>query len=96
MELQPWRSAAPDDLDVPPDDAARVTRPERFHRGLLRREAAREVRSGVAPPATIGNLAVREDPSQEALAVAVENFSHAWNIGGVQPDAEDVHDRAPA
>jgi hypothetical protein len=33
---------------------------------------------------------------QEALSVLSEQFSDARDVGGVNPDAEDVHDRTTA
>jgi hypothetical protein len=33
---------------------------------------------------------------QEAFAVSFENRCHARDVGGVETNTEDVHDRAPA
>jgi hypothetical protein len=33
---------------------------------------------------------------QETIAIALEHVSEAGNVGGVEPDAEDIHDSATA
>ena len=83
-------------LDVLPEHTARVTGAERLHTSFLGREAAGEVRDGVAPPLTIGNLAVGEDAAQETIAVALQRLRDARDVRRVEPDSNDVHDSAPA
>ena len=69
MEAQRGGPSVADDLDVVPQSLG-VTGAERLHRRFLGGEPAGQVRGGVAVPGTIGNLAVGEDPPQEAVAVA--------------------------
>lgn len=90
------RSAATDDLDVPPDDTPRVSSSQRFHGGFLGREPACEVWGGISAPRTISDLIVREDATKEAVAVALEYLGDAWNVGGVDSDSENIHDRTSA
>ena len=45
---------------------------------------------------TIGNLAGSEHAVQESFAVALEHVGDARDVGGVEADAEDVHDRTTA
>ena len=73
-----------------------MTGPESLHRRFLRGKPAGEVRNGVAAPRTIGDLPVRENPVQEAVAITLERFRNPWNIRRVQTDSDDVHVRAPA
>jgi hypothetical protein len=89
-------SAAAHDFDVLPEHAVRLTGPERLHRRFLRGEAAGEVRSRVPALGTICNLTRCKHALQETLAVAVEQVSDTRDIGGVQADAEDIHDRTTA
>jgi hypothetical protein len=96
VQLQARWAGMPDDLDVLPQDAVGLARAERFHRGFLDREAARQVRSRIPSLGTIGDLTGREHTVQEALAVAFEQLRDSGNVGGVEADAEDVHDRTTA
>ena len=96
VELQAWRAAAADDLDVLPQHAARLACPERLHRRLLRGEASGEVRNRIPPLCTIGNLAVREDAAQEPIAITLEDVRDAMEIRRIDADANDVHARASA
>ncbi len=93
---RPRRSATADDFDVLPQHAARMAGAERFHRRFFRRESSSQMRSGVPPLGTIGNLAGGEHALQEAIAVTFEHLCKAGNVGGVEPDAEYVHDRSTA
>ena len=71
VQPQLRRTVDAEHLDVLPEHAARVAGAERLHRRFLRREAAREMRDRVAPPRTIGDLPLREDPPEEAVAIAL-------------------------
>lgn len=97
VELQARRTAAAThDFDVLPQDPLRFARAERFHRGFLRGEASRKMRSRIPPPDTICNLAGREHALQEPLAVLIEDLGNARNVGRVEANSEDVHGRTPA
>ncbi len=65
---------------------------ERFHRCFLRREPAGEVRNRITPARTISNLAVGEDPPEEAIPIFRIGRCDAGDVGGVQPEPDDVHD----
>jgi hypothetical protein len=79
-----------------PQDAAGMAGAESLHRRFLRRKSAGEMRDGVAPPRTIGDLLFGEHPMQEAIAVALERFRNPRQIRRVQTNSDDVHVRAPA
>lgn len=91
LQLQVRRPTAPNDLDVFPHDAARLSGAERLHGRLFDREPAGQVRNRVPALCTIGNLAVGEDAAQETIAVSFEKVSHAMQIRRVDSDANDVH-----
>src|SRR6266851_5755778 len=61
MQRELRRAAASNDLDVAPQHALRMAGTERLHRGLLRREAAREMNGRVPPARAVGDLAFSED-----------------------------------
>jgi hypothetical protein len=96
VKLQAGWTAASHDLDVLPQDALRLTGAERFHRGLLRGEAPREMWSRIPALGTIGNLTGSEHAVQESVAIAFEDVGDTGNVGGVETYAEDVHDRTTA
>ena len=91
MQPQLRRSAHADDFDILPQHAARVAGSERLHCRFLGRETPGEMRYGIAPARTIGNLPLGEDPAQKAVAVATEHVGHAGDVGGVEADPEYVH-----
>ncbi len=76
------------DLQIPPADAERQSRPERLRGRLFRREARREMRDGIAPGPAVGNLILGEDAAQEPLVPARDDFTHAWDPYEIDPDAE--------
>lgn len=96
VQLQLRRPAEADDLDVLPQHAAGMAGAESLHRRFLGRKPAGEVRDGVAPPRTIGDLPLGENPVQEPVAIAPECFRNPWKIRRVQTNSNDVHVRAPA
>lgn len=96
VKLQPRWTTAADDLDVLPQDAARVAGAEGLHRRFLGRKSTGQMRSGISAASTIGNLASSEHALQEAIAIALEHLGEAGNVSGVETDAENVHDLATA
>ena len=72
-QLQPRRSATANYFDILPEHAARVARAARLHGGFLGGETAGQVRRGVAPLRTIGNLSCGKHAVQEAIAVPFEH-----------------------
>lgn len=96
MQVQPRWSALPNHLDVFPDDALRLAGAEGFHRRFLHREPACEVRGRVSPLGTIGNLTRSEHALEKTIAVAIDEFGDTGNIGGVETNTENVHDRTTA
>ena len=70
--------------------------PERLHRRFLCGEPPGEMRYGIPAPRTIGNLSVGEHAMQKALAIAFEGRADPGNVGGIEPESEDVHGVAPA
>ena len=90
-QLQVRWTEMPDDLDVLPQHAARVPRPERLHRRFLGGKARRQARDRVAVPRTIGNLAIGEHPVQKPIAVPFEDVTHARDVGGIEAETQDAH-----
>ena len=96
VQLQSWRPAATDDLNVLPDDPARVSRAERFHRSFLRREPAGEVGHGKAAPCAILDLSGRKHAPREPFAVALQHVVDARELGRVEANPDDGHSASPA
>src|SRR5438034_11217509 len=67
-----------------------MTGAKRFHGRLLYREAAGEMGSGAAPPLAVGNFAVGEHAMEKPVAVALDRVRDARDVGGIQPDSDDV------
>lgn len=78
-------------FDVFPQDTARMTRAERLHGRFFRGKPSGQMRRGISPARTIGNLSVGEDATKKPFAVPLEHVGHARNVGGVEPQADDVH-----
>ena len=84
VQPQLRRTAVAEHLDVLPQHAARMAGAERLHAGFLRGEAAGQRRDGIAAPRTIGDLSLREDAAEKALAVPLADVGDARNVGGVE------------
>lgn len=91
VEEQPRWTADANDLDVLPEHAARPPGAQRFHRRFFGRKPSGQVRRGIPPARTIGNLAGCKHALQKALTVALEDRGQPGNVGRVQADAEDIH-----
>jgi len=85
------RPELPDDLDVFPQNATRMARAQRLHRGFLRREASREARYRVAVAHTISNLLLRVHASEKAVAVALKRVADPRDVRRVEAQTDDVH-----
>src|SRR5579862_4143015 len=93
MQLQLRRTAVPDDLDVAPENARRMACAERLHRRFLRGEPAGKMNRRDPPARAVGDLAVREDASQETVPVPFNRLGNPGDVGGVEAEADDVwHD----
>ena len=79
------------DLDVPPEDALRVTGAEGLHGRLLRREAAREMNCRIVAPPAVRHFGLGEDAMREAFAVSLDGRGNARDVDGVEPETDDVH-----
>lgn len=91
MKLQLRGAAVADDLDVAPEDAVRMARSERFHRGFLGREAGGEVGSGAPPAPAIGDLAICKHALQEAVAEALDGLLDPIDLRRVEPGSDYLH-----
>lgn len=96
MQPELRRAKRAEDFNILPEHAARMTRAERFHCRFLGGEAPGEMRHGVPPARTIGNLTLREDTAQEPLSVSFKRAGDAWEVGGINSQSEDSHGSAPA
>lgn len=91
VKLQSRRSSATDDLDILPHDAARLSRPERFHRGFLDGETACEMWDRVSTLCTIGNLAVGKDAAQESISISFEHVGDSRQVRRIDTYSNDGH-----
>ena len=96
MQPQLRRSPGPDHFDVLPEHAAGVPCAERLHGGFLRGESAGKVRNRIAPARAVGNLGVRKDPPEEAIAIPLQQRRDSRQVRCIQSDSNDVHVCAPA
>ena len=69
---------------------------ERLHRRFLGGKARGETGNGIALTGTIGNLGGGEHALKEAIAVAREDVPDPRNVGRVEAEADDAHDRSQA
>ena len=90
VQLELRRPAAADHLDVTPEDPLRMARAERFHRRLLRGEAAREMNRRLAAPHAVRDFTLGENTLQESLAIALDGADDARDVGGVDTQTYDV------
>lgn len=86
----------PHDFDVFPEHAAGVARAKGLHAGLLGGETAGQVRDGVPPARTIGNLPLGEDAAEKTVAVPLEDVRDPRKVSGVDTQPDDVHECSPA
>ncbi len=92
VQPQLRRSAWPTNhLDVAPKHALRVSGAERFHRRFFGCEPACEMNRRMMASHAVFDLAVREDPVSEAIAVPVERGGNTRNIGRVESKSDDGH-----
>ena len=84
-------TARPEDLDVLPEHAARMSCAQRFHGSFLRGESPGKMRNRVSPPRTIGNLSLGEDTTEKPLAIPLVQLSDARNVGGIETQADNLH-----
>src|SRR5262249_16301599 len=66
-------------------------RAERLESSFLGGEPCREVGRRIGVSATVGDLALGEDPAQEPILPAVDHLAHAWDADEVDPDTGDRH-----
>lgn len=96
VQVKPWRAPEANDFDVFPEHALRLTGAKRLHGRLLDRKSPGQMRSRIPTLGTISNLTGSKHPVEESFTVAVEQFGDTGNVGGVEADAKDVHDRTTA
>lgn len=89
VKLEPGRTASANDLDTAPQHILRVARAQRLHRGFLRREASGKMNGRIPSPHAVRNLAVREDPLNEAIAVTLDGCGNSRNVGSVDAESND-------
>lgn len=78
-------------LNVSPQNALRVARAERLHRGFLGREAAGEVDRRILAAQAVRDLAVGEETMGKPITVAFDGVGDAADVGGIEPESDDVH-----
>jgi polyphenol oxidase len=90
VQLQLRRPTPADHLDVTPHHSERMPRAERLHRRFFYGETAGEVGRGTATPEAVGDLVIGEDAVEEPVAIALDGARNTRDVGGVQPDSDDV------
>ena len=63
---------------------------ERLHRRFFRGEPAGEMNRRHAAARAVRDLALGEDPPQKPIAVPLDRGGNAGDVGGVEPEADDV------
>ena len=81
----------PDDFDITPQHALRVSCSEGFHRCFLGREPTREMNRRIATSHAVRDFSLREDSAGEPVAVAVEGCRDSRDVRGVESESNDGH-----
>lgn len=84
------------DFDVAPQHTLGMTGAQGLHCRFLRGKPACKMNRGNFPARAIGDFAVRKDPAQKALAVPLDRVSNSIDVGGVQPEPDNVRHGPPA
>src|SRR5262249_39365951 len=90
VQLELRRSAAANHFDVTPQHVLRAAGAKRFHRRFLCREAAGKVDGRNATPHAVRDLAVGEDPAQEAFAITFDCVGNPIDFSDVDSQTDDV------
>ena len=90
VELQLRRAGSPDNLNAAPQDLRGVSRPERFHGGLFGGESAGKVNRRCATPRAVRDFSFCKHPTQKSLAIPLDGSRDSWNVGGIEPQPDDV------
>jgi|SRR5687767_11117078 len=64
---------------------------ERFHGRFLGGKPGGERRSGIPPPPAVGNLFLGEHALDEPVAVTLDRFADARDLGGIDPGSYNFH-----
>src|SRR5687768_1140921 len=91
MQPELRRTVIAEHLDVFPQHRTGVAGAKGLHTGFLRCEARRERGNGIASPRTIGDLSLREDSSEKAVAISREHVGDPRNVGSIETQAYDLH-----
>jgi YfiH family protein len=89
VELETRRAAAPHHFDAAPQHILRVSGAEGLHRRFLRREASGKMNGWVPSLHAVRDFAVREDPLNEPLAVALDGGGNSRNVRSVNAESND-------
>lgn len=88
-------TAAPDDLDVAPQHAKRMTGAERLHGRFLRRETSGEMNGRNAAAQAVRHFAFGEHTMEKPIAVAFDRLGDAIDIGDVEAEPDDGRHATP-
>jgi len=92
VQLELRRTAGlADDLDVTPENALRMAGAERLHRRFLRREPSGEMNRRLVTAHAVGDLAVGENATGEAVAVAADGRGNARDLRRVESESDNGH-----
>lgn len=96
MKLQLRGTTVPDDLDVAPENAARVPGPKRLHGRLFCCKASGKMSRGDAVSGAVGNFAVGKDAMEEPLAVPLDGVGDTVDVSGIESESDDIRHASPA
>ncbi len=89
VEFELRRAVSTHNFDVAPPHLLRVPGAERLHCRFLRGEASGKMNSRLAATPVVRNLPIREDPLDEAFAVAFNRADDAGDVRGIDAEADD-------
>lgn len=90
VKLEPRRPPSSDNLDPTPQDVLRVTGSQRFHRRFLRGESSGKMNRRFPSAHAVRDLALGEDPLDEAIAVPFDCGDDAGDVSCVDAKPDDV------
>jgi len=92
VEFELRRAVSTPNFDVASPHRLRVPGAERLHCRFLRGEASGKMNSRLAATRAVRNLPIREDPLDEAFAVAFNRADDAGKVRGIDAEADDGGD----
>lgn len=96
MKPQLRGTAVPHDLDVAPENAARVPGPKRLHGRFFCGEASGKMNRGDAASGAVRDFSVSKDTMEEPLAVSLDGVGDTVDVSGIESESDDIRHASPA